>query len=48
MAELRECTFSPTFKARTLQLSEDFDTRSKKWQQNKEKKMEEVGVFIYE
>jgi len=44
MAELRECTFSPVFRAKSPEVAEDFNTRTKNWQLQKEKKIGEIEV----
>lgn len=44
MAELNECTFSPIFRAKSIEVNEDFNTRVKNWQAHKDKKMGEIEV----
>ena len=46
MAELRKCTFSPDLmRTNRMEFDEDFNTRMSHWQKEKERKLEEIGVF---
>ena len=46
LAELRKCTFSPDLmRTNRMEFDEDFNTRMSHWQKEKERKLEEIGVF---
>ena len=46
LAELRKCTFSPDLmRTNRMEFDEDFNTRLKAWQKEKERKIEEIEVM---
>ena len=46
LAELRKCTFSPDLmRTNRMEFDEDFNTRARNWQREKERKIEEIEVL---